>query len=111
MPCYSTITQTTMTDERRLADALRALGYTAAMSGHIVSGSGPDLERISFERNTDFASRSKTGAFSTTSTNLDAIRAVQRKYSELTVREFARRKGFTIQSEGNTLTLINRRGG
>jgi len=107
MPCYSSITRTQMTDASRLRDALDVNAWTITLDGEHSMTARKDGAVL------DFSRRNEKEPFSTSSTNLEALRAVQRKYTELTVRELARRRGFTIQSEqtegGMRLTLTNRR--
>ena len=108
MPCYSTIT-TKLTDGARLDAALRAIGYkvdVVNVNQIIGSRSG---ETINFIR------RSKTDAFRAM---LDTgnLPAISRKYAEIGVREWARKRGYSVGIGGNlaedaprTMTVTNRR--
>jgi hypothetical protein len=101
-----------MTDAIRLEQALKALGYAVSLgarSDTVVgcSGSYTNNDRVDFT----FRRGREGEAFSADSTNLAKLQEIQRKYSEITVREFAKRKGYTIQAAGNTFTLTNRRDG
>lgn len=107
MPCFSTVTQTKMTDAGRVEAAMRAEGY------QIISS---DADRVHGRKGREdlVFSRSRAGgAFSTTSNADDSIKGVQRKYSEIGVREWAKRSGFSVagvENKGRKLTLKNRRG-
>jgi hypothetical protein len=108
MPCDSSITATKMTDANQLAEAMTTLGYTRVVIGiNSVAGehrSGTDME---------FGRNGAGQAFATSTTDIDALRAVQRKYSEIGVREWASRRGYSVaktESDGRKLTLVNRRG-
>jgi hypothetical protein len=104
MACYSNIS-TLMKDRDRLEEALRALGYTVArFAESTVVGSKNGQEDFTFVRG-------RVGeAFQVATMDIKGIQAVQRKYSELAVRELAKRKGYSVVGEGRKLTLINRRG-
>lgn len=106
MPCYSTVTRTQMKDRDQLEAALRSLGYSVSRFAYsTVVGSANGQEDLTFVRpGLDYP-------FEVDTTNVEGLRAVQRKYSELAVRELARRKGYSVVQEGRKLTLINRRGG
>lgn len=106
MPCDSTITRTEMKQESRLAAAMRDEGWLdVTETTNMVSGRKDDGQWLSFGR-----ARPIDG-FLTTSTNLDAVRAVQRKYSERGVREYAKRAGFAVAGvEGRKITFMKRRG-
>ena len=106
MPCYSTIQRTKMTDATRLAEALTALGYDVRTVGGVVAGSKRGAEEMRFSRATNAAS-----PFVTYATDLDRLQAIQRKYSELSVRAWAKRSGYSVtrvEDDGNKLTFINR---
>jgi hypothetical protein len=106
MPCYSTVRGTQMVDRAQLESALRALGYdVSAFADSTVVGRRNGYDDQTFVR-------PRVGAaYESTTGDLSGLQAVQRKYSELAVRELARRKGYSVVQEGRKLTLINRRGG
>jgi hypothetical protein len=107
MPCFSTVTRTKMTDAERVEKALTALGYEniradgLQVSGYLNGG------KLVFDR------YRADQAFETRETNRDAINSIQRKYSEIGVRAWAKQNGFDValnENKGRKLTLINRRG-
>lgn len=105
MPCDSSVTKTKMTNEERLGAALTALGYTNVSVGtRGVSGyKGGAVATFYRGRQED--------AFLSATYEPDVINSIQRKYSEIGVREWAKRRGFSVAAtEGNKLTLVNRRG-
>lgn len=101
MPCFSTVTNTKMTDATRLADAMRAAGIEdVRIEGNTVHGRG-----LSFYR------RAKGDAFSTRSYDSDLVEKVGKRYAKASVRAWAKRTGFSIvDTDGDTITLRNRRG-
>lgn len=111
MPCYSTI-RTKLTDGARIETALRSLGYEVehgTIKGLRIVGTKGRYS-IMFER------RSMNDAFSASGDRQD-LASISRKYAELGVREWAKRKGYSIGVGGNleedaprTMTIINRRG-
>jgi hypothetical protein len=106
MPCYSTVRGTQMKDREQLEAALRALGYdVSSFADSTVVG-----RRLNQDDQT-FVRRRVGEAYESTTADVPGLQAVQRKYSELAVRELARRKGYSVVTEGRKLTLINRRGG
>lgn len=108
MPCYSTIQRTKMTDAARLEEAMRALGYDVRTAGGVVDGLKRGVEEMRFSRATNAAS-----PFVTYATDVARLQEIQRKYSELSVRAWAKRSGYSVaasENEGQKLTLINRRG-
>ncbi len=102
MACYSRVTATQMTDAQRIADALVALGYQVTRQTDTVVASDKGI----------WFNRKKAGdAFTTDAYDVAKLQEIQRKYSEIGVREWAKRKGYNVVSaEGNKLTLQNRRG-
>jgi hypothetical protein len=113
MPCYSTVTKTTMTELERLEEALRSLKYTLTQ-GLNTRGEVTSVFAFRDGLQTEFFRRYKADGFSTESGDLEAIKAVQRKYTELGVRAFAKKRGFTVSVDGlnkGKLILTNRRDG
>lgn len=104
MPCSSRVTDTKMLDESRLSDALQRAGWTVDVGGNVVTARNAG-ETVRF-------SRGRAGeAFVTMWADRAGLQAVQRQYAELGVRDWARRRGYSVaQSDGRKLTLINRRG-
>lgn len=95
MPCDSRIT-VYIEDMNRLEQALKALGYT-------IDQKTAALVRAT-KGNTTIAisSRSAIG-------NREAISEAARKYAELGVRQYAKKKGYTItMSDKRTLVLTKR---
>ena len=100
MPCYSIITRTKMTDAERLEKAMRAVGFETTRTDLEVAGAGLRFTRYGADQ-----------AFVTTSTATARIAEVGRKYAELTVRDFAARRGYAVTSFADgKITLQNRRG-
>lgn len=102
MPCYSTVQKTTMTNHDRLAKALEALGWTIDYVSEV-------QVRV-YKQNTPlvFTRRRAGEAFTTESS--EAINPIQRKYTELGVKAWAKTKGFSvIENDGRRLVLMNRR--
>jgi hypothetical protein len=103
MPCDSRIV-TKLTDGARLVDALREHGYKAEMgreSGNIIGEK--DGRRIAFEK-------TRGGAYDVAGYMRD-FASVARKYAEIGVAAFARRRGYGVtENDGTQMTLINRRG-
>lgn len=104
MPCDSKIL-TKLNDGVRLADALRAHGYTVETVGtgnRVVGTKGRDS--IMFER------RNASEAYAVSGDRID-FRAIARKYAEIGVVNWAKRRGYGItENDGRQMTLINRRG-
>lgn len=108
MPCFSTI-RTKLTDGARIESALRAIGYKVEVPNpnHITGSRGGEV--ITFTR------RYKADAFNAI---LDTgnLPAISRKYAEIGVREWARKRGYSVGIGGNleedaprTMTVTNRR--
>lgn len=106
MPCYSRVTRTKMEKGERIAAAMRGLGYAVEHDGATVTGKRGD-EFLQF-------TRAKLGtAWETTARSTDVVNAVQRKYSEIGVREWAKSNGFTIarvESKGKMKITMERVG-
>jgi len=104
MPCDSRVTRTKMTDSGKLAEALKALGYEVTGDTHNVRGvKGTDV--------IEFSRRQTTEAFLSFNINTNAINGIQRKYSEIGVRQWAKKNGYSIAStDGRKFQLVNRRG-
>src|SRR5262245_19604199 len=106
MPCDSRVTQTSMTNADRLAEALADAGFqNVQKSEKYVTADG-----ISFQRYT------REGAFQTNSTR--DISGIGRAYAVRGVREFAKRAGYSVTNlfedattGGLRMRLTNRRGG
>jgi len=110
MPCFSTI-KTKLTDGARLIDALRSLGFNPEKRayGDVIRGTDKRGLGITFE---------KAGGTYSARGETQYLAAISRKYAELGVREWAKRKGYSIGIGGNleedaprAMTLINRREG
>lgn len=106
MPCDSRVTETEMKNYDQMKQALEDLGYTVTGDDKRVVAK-KDGDRLDLDRN------NTDEGFSTSSSNIDALQAVQRKYAELGLRQWARRKGFTVMAEddGRNFKLVNRRRG
>lgn len=98
MPCYSTVTQTKITDAARLVKALTALKIPIY-----------DTNELRVETNLGvFTRQSKTAAFQFRGE--ENIASVGRKYAEMTVREWGIRNGMSIiANDGRKLQLQKRR--
>ncbi len=105
MPCYSSVKQTNMNHATRLEEALSKLGYeVTSMDATQVAGS-KDGHRIFFNRR-----RANLPFTTNTDTQVDRLNAVQRKYTELGVRKWARARGFAVTGfENGKMQLVNRR--
>ena len=107
MACYSRITATKMTDSVRLGEALSSLGYDPIPGVNVVTAMKDGREVLRYFRN------NQGEGFSTYATDRDQLNGIQRRYSELGVRAWAKRSGFNValaENDGRKLTLINRRG-
>jgi hypothetical protein len=103
MPCDSRVTSTTMTNSNRITEALVALGWTVSRTDLLSVHAAMKGRRLSFSR------RREGDAFTTTD-NID-VNAIQRKYSEIGVRAWAKTRGFSVvENDGKTMKLVNRRG-
>ncbi len=102
MPCYSTIQKTKMTNHERLAKALEALGWRVDTVSEV-------QVRVYQARTPLVFTRTRVGeAFSTTSA--ENINKIQRKYSELSVREWAKKRNFAVvENSEQRMVLVNRR--
>lgn len=106
MPCDSRVTETEMKNFEQLKQALEDLGYT-------VTGDEKSVVATKADGRLDFYRYDANQGFSSDSSNIDALQEVQRKYAELGVRQWARRRGFTVMADedGRNFTLVNRRKG
>ena len=102
MPCYSRIVATKMTDRERIKDAMKALKFRVRENGDFIFGTSPSGLELSFRR---------AGTSYSYDGNDQSLPIIARKYAEIGVREFARRRGFSvIDANSKQLTLVNRRG-
>jgi hypothetical protein len=104
MPCDSRIV-TKLTEGNKIADALRANGYDVThMTEKAVVGWKGGREIV-------FSRAYGTGdAFAVSGNRVD-FTSIARKYAEIGVLTFARRKGYSVtENDGTQVTLINRRG-
>lgn len=106
MPCDSRVTETEMRNFEQLKQALEDLGYK-------VTGDEKSVVATKEDGRLDFSRYGTDQGFSSESSNIDALQEVQRKYAELGVRQWARRKGFTVMADedGRNFKLVNRRRG
>jgi hypothetical protein len=80
-----------MTKADQLADALQADGWTIeGLYDERTVTARRGNERVQFSR---FGTK---GTFTTTNTNLEGVRAVQRKYAEVGMRTFAKKNGYMV---------------
>jgi len=99
MPCYSTITETKITDSAKLLAALGQLGIKVRTTNPLYI----DSDVGTFQR------RSEDSAFTFSGTK-DQLAPVGRKYAEATAREWAVRNGMSvIENTGIKMTLQKRR--
>lgn len=99
MPCYSTITQTQISDSARLLSALKALGIRV----HKSTDTYIDTDIGIFQR----SAKGQNFAFGGTQNQMSEV---GRKYAELTVREWGVRNGMNVvESKDNRITLQKRR--
>ena len=101
MPCDSRIT-TKLFHRARVLEAARALGLVAQ---EFENGS-LNVDGMSLTRYAETAPFQAAG-------NLGCLQKLSQKYAELGVREWARKRGFTVagnasSSVGQTLTLVRR---
>ena len=109
MPCYSIITRTKMKDADRIANALTAIGYVVERNknGTQVGGTSKDWTKI---RTLMFSRQNESEPFAVYGDTAD-LKNVSRKYAEIGVRDWAKRRGFAVQkSDGRKIELVNRRG-
>ena len=109
MPCFSVITRTKMRDADRIANALNAIGYVVERNknGTRVGGTSKDWTNI---RSVMFSRLNESEPFAVTGDTAD-IKNISRKYAEIGVRDWAKRRGFAVQkSDGRKIELVNRRG-
>lgn len=100
MPCYSTI-RTKLDNGERLEAALKALGYVVDKNSHGDIFAMKDGQRTVFEKGATFSVRGWT-------TGLETI---SRKYAEIGVREWARKRNFAVtENDGVRIHLVSRRG-
>lgn len=106
MPCTSRVTNTSMTDAGRVEAAMRGLGY------QIVEAHADSVQGVKDGRTLTF-SRSRAGTAFTTRDRVmrDDLNAIQRSYSEIGVRQWAKARGFSVAQveQGRKFTLVNRR--
>jgi hypothetical protein len=98
MPCYSTITQTQITDESRLLQVLSDLKIEVRSR---------DTIRISTNLG-DFYRSSTSSSFSFNGTASD-LAPIGRKYAEKTVREWGIRNGMNIVDKSERKITLQRR--
>jgi hypothetical protein len=100
MPCFSVI-KTKLTDEKRIAAALVAVGFSISKQTKDVITAQRGRDYIEFQR--------ATGGFLASGNRSDVVE-VSRKYAEIGVKEWARRSGYSITGvDGGEITLENRR--
>ena len=100
MPCFSTI-RTKLTDGTRLDEALRNLGYTTEVgSGFIVAYRGEARSLVFTSEGGTFNARGDTSNLAT----------ISRLYAEYGVRDWAKRRGYSVQeADSRSMTIVNRR--
>lgn len=100
MPCYSTIKRTKLTDGDKLARALSSTGHAVQRDGDTITAT-KDGRRMSW---------TKSGGVYSVDGYTQELGTVSKKYAEISVREWARRRGFAVtENDGTNMTLINRR--
>ena len=100
MPCYSTI-KTKLDNGERLKAALHDLGYTVDENEDGDIFAMREGMRTVFEKGATYSVRGYT----------TGLQEISRKYAEVGVREWAKRRGFSVtENDGTRMTLVNRRG-
>lgn len=102
MPCYSSI-QTNITNADHLGSALDALGYAVESRGDTIVATRSG-QSITF-------SKGYGGAYSV-GRNAQGLTEILRKYSEVGVRQWAKKRNFAVQNfdeVSGQMTLVNRR--
>lgn len=101
MPCFSRF-QTRLTESDRIADAILGLGGSIdEASTTLVTG------RVNGQR-VEFSRYSERDAFTTGSSS--SLTAIGRKYAELGVTRWAKRKGYSVvANDGEHIHIKNRR--
>ena len=98
MPCFSTVTQTQITEASRLRDALKQLNIAILSSTDV---------RI--ETSAGNFTRQRVGEAFSFDRAKDLLAPIGRKYAELTVREWAMRNGMSVTgTEGQKISLQKR---
>lgn len=99
MPCYSSVTQTQITEASRLQAALKQLNL------EVRSSSALNIETVS---GLVFSRQREGEAFSFSGIK-EQLAPIGRKYAELTVREWAMRNGMSVTgTEGQKISLQKR---
>ena len=94
-----------MNDATRLEEALSKLGYEVTSLGDTSVTGSRDGRRVTFNR-----SRGNLAFTTDSSAKIDRLNAVQRKYTELGVRKWAKARGFAVTGfENGKMQLVNRR--
>lgn len=102
MPCYSTVQKTSMLLHDRLVQAMELLGWKITEQNELRVSGQMNGEYVTFSRN-------KVGVPFSTRDSIE-INPLQKKYSELGVRAWARAKGFAIvRNDGTRIEMVNRR--
>jgi len=101
MPCYSRFT-TMIQNTATLVDAIRKLGGEVAVDGSTVVAK--------FGAETLTYTKSYGGSYSVNSNSTKHM-AVAKKYAEMTISNFAKSKGFTVQKSPTNPNKIELRRG
>ena len=102
MPCDSTIT-TKLTDPNRITEAMKAMGYDVDRvdDDRVIVGRAGN-QRLTFTRGS--AEGYRASGYTTD------LPAVSKKYAEIGVRAWAKKRGYSIlDNDGTKITLVNRR--
>ena len=104
MPCFSRVTKTQMDNLDRLIAAAEAMGHTVVGQAQ--------AHRVSFSNGMTFSRVGGKGAFQMTGADESEMAPIGRKYGELSVRSWAKKRNFSVLGKDETtMTLVNRRGG
>ena len=95
MPCFSRI-NTNIKNRDYLLDALRQLGAEIMTTGEKVRGYWDGGYYLDFVKN---------GEYYTAQGNRDLLKDVQKKYSEVGVRTWAKKRGWTVVKNKDHLVL------
>ena len=110
MPCFSVITRTKMMDGARVESALQSLGYVVERNQNGTRIGGTSNEYADNIRTIQFTRNNESEPFAVTGDTAD-FKNISRKYAEIGVRDWAKRRGFAVQkSDGRKIELVSRRG-
>ena len=100
MPCYSRITQTQMSKAERILEAGKALGLPVTISA--------DSNQIMV--GAILLAKGLDGTYLTSTSDLAGLRALGRRYAELTARSWGAQRGLVVRaSTDKSITLVSTR--